>query len=108
MKLTGKNRSTREKFCPSATLSTTNPIQTDTGSNLRFRGGRPATNCLSHGTAVTLCRIFEQIFLFLNVKNFKNHLPANMQLIRHQFQGHSTVSGHEFANFENSFRILST
>jgi hypothetical protein len=31
MKLTGKNRSTRRKTCPSATLSTTNPTWTDPG-----------------------------------------------------------------------------
>jgi hypothetical protein len=34
MKLTGENRSTRGKTCPSATLSTTNPTWTDPGSNL--------------------------------------------------------------------------
>jgi hypothetical protein len=45
MKLTRENRSTREKTCPSATLSTTNPTWTDSGSN-------PATNRLSHGTAM--------------------------------------------------------
>jgi hypothetical protein len=31
MKLTGENRSTRGKTCPSATLSTTNPTWTDPG-----------------------------------------------------------------------------
>jgi hypothetical protein len=31
MNLTGENRSTREKTCPSATLSTTNPRWTDPG-----------------------------------------------------------------------------
>jgi hypothetical protein len=34
MKLTGENRSTRGKTCPSATLSTTNLTWTDPGSNL--------------------------------------------------------------------------
>jgi hypothetical protein len=43
MKLTGENRSTRAKPCPSATLSTRNPTQTDPGSN-------PAKR-LRHGTA---------------------------------------------------------
>jgi hypothetical protein len=38
MKLTGENRSTRRKTCPSATLSTTNPTWTDPGSNLGLRG----------------------------------------------------------------------
>jgi hypothetical protein len=33
MKFTGENRSTRGKTCPSANLSTTNPIWTDPGSN---------------------------------------------------------------------------
>jgi hypothetical protein len=51
MKLTGENRSTRGKTCPSATLSTTNPTWTDPGSKPDLRGGRPATNRLSHGTA---------------------------------------------------------
>jgi hypothetical protein len=48
MKLTAENRSTRRKTCPSATLSTTNPTMTDPG----LRGERPATNRLSHGTAL--------------------------------------------------------
>jgi hypothetical protein len=51
MKMTGENRSTRGKTCPSATLSTTNPTSTDLGSNPGLRGARPAANRLSHGTA---------------------------------------------------------
>ena len=51
MKLTGENRSTLGKTCPSATLFTTNPTWTDPASNPGRRGGRPATNRLSHGTA---------------------------------------------------------
>jgi hypothetical protein len=48
MKLTGENRSTRGKYCPSVTLSTKIPhgLIRD-----RTRGGGPATNRLSHGTA---------------------------------------------------------
>jgi hypothetical protein len=57
MKLTGENRSTRVKTCPSATLSTTNPTWTDPGSNPGLRGGRLAANRLSHGTARRLCWI---------------------------------------------------
>jgi hypothetical protein len=49
--LTGENRRTRRKICPSATLSTTNPTWIDLGANPVFRGDRPATNDLSHGTA---------------------------------------------------------
>jgi hypothetical protein len=52
MKLTGENRSTREKTCPSATFSISNPTWTDPGSNPGLRGERPATNRLSHGTAL--------------------------------------------------------
>jgi hypothetical protein len=46
-----ENRSTREKTCPSATLSTTNSTRTDRGSNRGIRVERPATNRLNHGTA---------------------------------------------------------
>jgi hypothetical protein len=56
MKLTGENRSTGGKTYPSATLSTTNPTWTDQGSNLGISGERPATNRLSHGTAI--CYIY--------------------------------------------------
>jgi hypothetical protein len=53
MQLTGENRSTRgKKTYPSATLSTTNPTWTDSGSNPGLRGGRPAYNCLNHDTAL--------------------------------------------------------
>jgi hypothetical protein len=43
---------TRRKTCPNATLSTTNPTWTDPESNPGLRSERPATNCLSHGTAL--------------------------------------------------------
>jgi hypothetical protein len=52
MKLTDKRPSIRRKTCPSATLSTTNPTQTDPGSNPSLRDGRPAANSLSHGAAL--------------------------------------------------------
>jgi hypothetical protein len=55
MKLTGENRRTRGKTCPSDTLSTTNPTWTDPRSKPDLRGGRPAANRLSHGTAVEEC-----------------------------------------------------
>jgi hypothetical protein len=40
-----------KKTCPSATLFTTNPTWPDPGSNPGRRGGKPATNHLSYGTA---------------------------------------------------------
>jgi hypothetical protein len=48
MKLTGENRSTRGKTCPSATFSTINPTWTDPGLNPGLHSGRPATD--RHGT----------------------------------------------------------
>jgi hypothetical protein len=50
--LTGENRRTRRKICPSANLSTTNPTWIDPGANPGLRGARPATNDLSHGTVL--------------------------------------------------------
>jgi hypothetical protein len=52
MKFIGENRNSRGKTCPSATLSITNPTWIDTGSNPGLRGEKPATNRLSHGTAI--------------------------------------------------------
>jgi hypothetical protein len=74
MKLTGKNRSTRGKPCPSATLSTTNPTWTDLGSNPGLRGERPATNLLSHGTALN---IYILIFTLILINAFSVRLVAD-------------------------------
>jgi hypothetical protein len=49
--LTGENRRTRRKSCPSATLSTTNPTWIDPGANPGLRGERSAINNLRYGTA---------------------------------------------------------
>jgi hypothetical protein len=46
-------RSTRKKTCLSDTLSTTNPTWSDPGSNRVRRGGKPATNRLSYGKAMS-------------------------------------------------------
>jgi hypothetical protein len=40
-----------ERTCPSATLSTTNPILPDPGLNPARRGGKPVTNRLNYGAA---------------------------------------------------------
>jgi hypothetical protein len=53
MILTGENRRTERKTCPSATLSTTNPTWIVLGANSDLRVGRPKTNHLSHGTALS-------------------------------------------------------
>jgi hypothetical protein len=62
--LTGKNRRTRRKTCPSATLSTTNLTGIDSGANPGLRGERPATNNLSHGTA----QLFDLLFTMWDFK----------------------------------------
>jgi hypothetical protein len=51
MMLTGKNRSTWRKTCPTATLFTTNPTSTELGSNPALRVERPAATPMSHCTA---------------------------------------------------------
>jgi hypothetical protein len=48
------NRSTRKKTCPSAALSTTNPTCCP-DANPGRRGGKPASNRLSYGTALYSC-----------------------------------------------------
>jgi hypothetical protein len=56
-----------EKTCPSATLSTTNPTRPDLGSNPSRRGGKPATNRLSYGTAIqnTVISFISELFTHL-------------------------------------------
>jgi hypothetical protein len=46
----GKSKELGERTCPSATLSTTNPIWIYPGANPGRRSDRPATNRLNHGT----------------------------------------------------------
>jgi hypothetical protein len=49
--MTGENRRTWRKTCPSATLSTTNPTWAALGANSALHGEKPVTNHLSYGTA---------------------------------------------------------
>jgi hypothetical protein len=51
--MSGKgNQSTRRKPAPSSALFPTNPRGPDPRSNPSRRSGKPATNCLSYGTAI--------------------------------------------------------
>jgi hypothetical protein len=59
MTLTGENRRTRRKTCPSAILSTTNPTWIVPGARPGLRGERPATNDLIHCTASYIAQISE-------------------------------------------------
>jgi hypothetical protein len=67
----GKTEVLGGKTCLSATLFTTNPIWTDPGSNPSLRGGMPATNRLSHGTAyINLLSVdFFHLFNILTTPN---------------------------------------
>jgi hypothetical protein len=51
MILTGVNRRTLRKTCPSATLSTTNPTWTDMGAKPGLRGENLVTYRLNYGKA---------------------------------------------------------
>jgi len=64
MVLTRGNRSTDPETFASATLSTTNLTWTDLGSNTCLRGVRPATDRLSHVTAI-------KVKINLNYKNVR-------------------------------------
>jgi hypothetical protein len=49
--MTGESRRTRRNPCPNATHVTKSQIWADMDMNQGLRGGKPATNGLSHGTA---------------------------------------------------------
>jgi hypothetical protein len=51
----GKPKNSGLKTRPCATSSITNPTWSDPGANPALRGGRPATDRLSHGTASVWC-----------------------------------------------------
>jgi hypothetical protein len=70
MILTGENRRTRRKACPSATLYTKNPTWTDPGANKGLHRERSETNRLSHGTAVTLNLLLSMLTLLYSYSSF--------------------------------------
>jgi hypothetical protein len=81
-----ENRRTRNKTCPSATLSTANPTCTDSGANPGFCDEMPATDRLSHATAldcVTKCvRVGGHWFWFKNIHDpYKRRLLCAEDLI---------------------------
>jgi hypothetical protein len=49
-RMTGRNQNTQRKFCPSATLSNTNPTGTGIELNQGLCSDKPVTNSLSCGT----------------------------------------------------------
>jgi hypothetical protein len=83
--LTGGNRITWRKTCPSATLSTTNLTWTDQGANPCLRGLRPATNHLSHRTA--------WLAYYSVIQNFPEAIPTADEMweeiiLRQQYSQH--------------------
>jgi hypothetical protein len=60
MKSTGENRQLGEKPVPVPLCPPQTPHGLDLGSNPGLRGERPATNHLSHGTAVLYLLVIKQ------------------------------------------------
>jgi hypothetical protein len=77
----GKPKHSGKKTYPSATLCTTNPTWTEPESNPGLRGGRPATNRLSHGTALSITYKLSYL-LFTNYPTYHLEitLPITQQL----------------------------
>jgi hypothetical protein len=62
MVLTGENWRIRRNTCPNATLSTTNPTWAEPGAHSGLRRERPATNRLSHVTALASCSFVTKLY----------------------------------------------
>jgi hypothetical protein len=88
--LRGESRRTRRETCPSTTLSTTNPTWIDPDTNPGLRGERPATNHLSHGTAVSPWSVHPPVYVSISVHPF--HLLfifSNQDFVWMSFLSHS-------------------
>jgi hypothetical protein len=71
---------------PSATLSTTNPIWSYLGSKPGRRGGKPATNSLSYGTAsIKLSWLVSVVHL-----HFQDNSPKISNFLRQYFVEYET------------------
>jgi hypothetical protein len=88
MILAEDTRNIRRKFCPSATLSTTNLTWTDPGANPGFRVERPATNRLSHGMAYpNNTKLPVQIIVNMEMTAFWYLAPCSLVEIDRRFVG---------------------
>jgi hypothetical protein len=65
---------------PSATLSTINPIWIDPGANPGLRGERPATNRLSHGTALNSFNYLGNLISYENEMHIGNKLNNYLKI----------------------------
>jgi hypothetical protein len=83
-----ENRRTRKKTCTSDTLPTINPTLIEPGANPGLRGERPATNHLSHVTALLpkpYCwKNIEQGILTINLQ--KTFVENNLLVLNHGLQ----------------------
>jgi hypothetical protein len=82
MRIGRGNRSSRRKPVPSATSSTTSPTSLDLGSNPGLRGGKPATNRLSYGTAFSCTLLPIHVRIELPCSTYRVNLitvPINFQ-----------------------------
>jgi hypothetical protein len=115
MILTGENRRTWRKTCPSATSSTTNPTWIDPGANPALRGGRPATNRLNHGTALSVylfhmyrCVRLETRSLLASVTfmRFASHLYCKRKLVYKTVQDYHGSEYHADWKYTERFSLL--
>jgi hypothetical protein len=101
------------KTCPSVTLSTTNPTWTDPGSNPGLRGGRPAANRLSHGTAFHMCLSIRAVPVIRQWARYRDVVPRCDESSRYSdqaadwtHQSSSSGSGKKFLFSTNlSYRL---
>jgi hypothetical protein len=75
MKLAGENRSTQGK-----NLFTINHTRTEPGSNPGLRGDRPASNCLSHGTALLVVPYDSMLTVVYSYNNGMSRLKISVFL----------------------------
>jgi hypothetical protein len=79
----GKPNYLGKKTCPSATSSTTNPTWPDPGLNPGRRGGKPASNRLSYGAAMShihidwVLKVSVTIFVSIMMQTVSNTLVDN-------------------------------
>jgi hypothetical protein len=87
-----------EKTCPSVTLSNTNPTWPDLGSHPGCRGGKPATNRLSYGmaiTAVTTSHSTAQISLSSSYRGDKKLRRTSIDDLSHGYSLRKNTPSHE-------------
>jgi hypothetical protein len=104
--LTEEDRSTRWTTLPSATLSTTNPIQSGLGSNLGLCSVNTATSCLTHGVAslywCCIRRSFVSLCIYQYLKRLRQHYDHRPYILQFFFKINMSVF-----NDRNDLHLLS-